>query len=120
MRRTESAVQQKTGGQLYWLLPESRLVSSASSPTSTPKLTPDFFVFEERYRPPVSTRLAASLSVGVAAAYGFWIEYCAHWNNDRFPYPFLTMMEVENRIYIYLGAALFAFLTFQTLNALHK
>lgn len=55
----------------------------------------------------------------VAAMYGFWIEYCAHWNM-RFPYPFLTLMEVDTRIYTYLGGAVFAFVMFAILNGIHK
>jgi hypothetical protein len=51
--------------------------------------------------------------------YGFWIEYCATLNG-RFPYPFLTIMELDHRMWTYMGAAAFAFTTFALLNAVHK
>jgi hypothetical protein len=58
--------------------------------------------------------------MGVTTAYSIWVEYCARWNNDRFPYPFLTMMQPEERVYTYMAAAAFAFIAFQILNGLHK
>lgn len=40
--------------------------------------------------------------------------------NGVFPYPFLDLMEPEERLYTYMGGATFAVVVFWILNALHK
>lgn len=79
----------------------------------------DFFKFEGKYVPPASTRLAAILSMILCTMYGFWVEYCGFWNK-RFVYPFLNIMDTNERIMAYMAGGAFAFIMFSILNALHK
>ncbi len=91
----------------------------ASRPPLPPPLTPDFFVLERKYRPPMSTWVAFVVAGTFTTAYVTWAEHCAS-INGKFPYPFLTIMSFEDRAKIYAASGLFALLVFRGLNALHK
>ena len=79
----------------------------------------DFFIFEKRYNPPASTAGAAVLAVSFGAAYSVWVEHCAK-QNGRFPYPFLNVMSMDERLAMYIGSTVLALVAFWGLNALHK
>jgi hypothetical protein len=106
-------------------------------------LSPDFFLRERKYKPPVSTYGAVILAAFSALAYGAWAEYCASHNGtckpslaskvswvvtDRFgetnlhpvPYPFLTISPLPVRAAIYASATGFALMAFWGLNAMHE
>jgi hypothetical protein len=48
-------------------------------------LSPDFFLRERKYKPPVSTYGAVILAAFSALAYGAWAEYCASHNGTCKP-----------------------------------
>lgn len=85
-------------------------------------LTPrtDFFALDSKYHPPISTRGALVMAMIIGVAYGFWTEYAAYHNDGMFPYPFLTQMAEDERIWVYLGGSALAVVVFWILNALHK
>lgn len=81
--------------------------------------SPDFFLFETRYRPPASTVGASALAVGFGAAYSTWVEHCAK-INGRLPYPFLNVMSRDERAAMYVGSTVLALLAFWGLNSIHR
>jgi predicted outer membrane lipoprotein len=84
-----------------------------------PKLISDFFVLEEKFRPPASTIGAPMLAASFGLVYSLWIEHAATINH-KFPYPFLNVMSVEQRIVFYIVAVVGALATFRLLNSLHR
>ena len=82
-------------------------------------ITLDFFLIEKRYTRPMSTLGATALSLSVGSAYSLWIEHCAT-INGQFPYPFLNLMNVSQRVEMYTGSTIGALLTFWGLNAMHR
>lgn len=79
----------------------------------------EFFAFEKRYTPPVSTIGAAAVAVTFGSAYSLWVEHTAS-INGRFPYPFLNVMDGQARVIMYVTSTLGAFAVFKLLNALHR
>lgn len=67
----------------------------------------------------MSTYIAFLVAATFGTGYAVWVEHCAS-INGKFPYPFLTIMDLEHRSWVYAGASLFALLVFRGLNALHK
>ncbi|KAK8869955.1 hypothetical protein IAR55_000524 [Kwoniella newhampshirensis] len=82
-------------------------------------LIADFFILERKFRPPVSTYGALLLATTFGTAYGFWAEHCASINGN-FAYPFLNIMNLQQRIATYAGATFGAWAVFRGLNKLHK
>lgn len=95
---------------------------ACSSPTMSVfgPLTPDFLFLEKKYKPPMSNIGAPFLAVSFGAAYCTWVEHCATMNNGKFPYPFLTIMNVPARITMYTCSTLFALVVFWGLNRVHR
>ncbi|ORY25722.1 FAR-17a/AIG1-like protein [Naematelia encephala] len=79
----------------------------------------DFFALERRYTPPASTFGAPILAFTFGGAYANWIEHCAS-INGKFPYPFLTVLDFQGRVAVYVGASVGALLVFWGLNAVHR
>jgi hypothetical protein len=79
----------------------------------------DFFVLEDKFRPPASTTGATVLAASFGLVYSLWIEHAAT-INGKFPYPFLTVMSGEQRIIFYIVAVIGALATFRLLNSLHR
>ncbi|WVW83274.1 hypothetical protein I302_105293 [Kwoniella bestiolae CBS 10118] len=79
----------------------------------------DFFFLERKYKPPASTFGALALAATFGTAYSLWVEHCASINGS-FPYPFLTIMNPQQRIMMYAGSTIMAWLVFRGLNAIHK
>nr|XP_031858838.1 uncharacterized protein CI109_005793 [Kwoniella shandongensis]KAA5525910.1 hypothetical protein CI109_005793 [Kwoniella shandongensis] len=82
-------------------------------------LIADFFLLERKFRPPQSTYGALLLATTFGIAYGFWAEHCAS-INGQFAYPFLNIMNLEQRVATYVGATFGAWAVFRGLNWLHK
>ena len=59
------------------------------------------------------------LAVAFGAGYSTWIEHCAK-KNGKFPYPFLDIMSIDERMSMYVGSTVLALGAFWALNALHK
>lgn len=78
----------------------------------------EFFVLEPPYFPPASTWGATFLASLLGTVYGSWIEHCAT-INDRFPYPFLTIMSFPQRIVMYASSTVLALASFWALNKVH-
>ncbi|GFZ46314.1 hypothetical protein JCM24511_04561 [Saitozyma sp. JCM 24511] len=78
----------------------------------------DFFLFERRYKPPASTRGATLLAVCFGTTYSLWVEYCAT-INEKFPYPFLNVMDPIQRVVMYSFSTALSLAAFRALNALH-
>ncbi|WRT66975.1 uncharacterized protein IL334_003940 [Kwoniella shivajii] len=79
----------------------------------------DFFVLEKKFKPPVSNYGSLLLAGAFGTAYSVWVEHCASINGS-FPYPFLTIMTFPQRLMMYSGSVVMAWLVFRGLNALHK
>jgi len=79
----------------------------------------DFFVLEKKFKPPASTKGANALATGFGLVYALWIEHAATINH-KFPYPFLNVMSVYQRIIFYIFAVIGALATFRLLNSLHR
>ncbi|KAL4253887.1 hypothetical protein ABKN59_004196 [Abortiporus biennis] len=79
----------------------------------------DFFLFEKKYKKSTAIYGALTMAAAYAVGYGLWVEECAK-ANGIFPYPFLTVNPLNVRIGIYAGAAMLAFVSFQTMNNLHS
>ncbi|WVQ70249.1 uncharacterized protein L199_008475 [Kwoniella botswanensis] len=79
----------------------------------------DFFFLERKYKPPASTIGAFALAASFGTAYSLWVEHCASINGS-FPYPFLTIMNPQQRVMMYVGSTVMAWTVFRGLNALHK
>jgi hypothetical protein len=86
----------------------------------SPRLTSlaDFFLFERRYKPPASTRGATLLALCFGTSYSLWVEYCAT-INEKFPYPFLNVMDPIQRVVMYSFSTALSLAAFRALNALH-
>jgi len=127
---------------IYWPLvlfsPKLILQVDPSSPPTAPALTylplgvdvslhaipivtllVDFIFLESKYARAESLYGAPVALSLMAAYYGSWVEYCASYNGS-FPYPFLTGNPLEIRIVIYAGAAIFALVSFWTINSSHS
>jgi hypothetical protein len=59
------------------------------------------------------------LAASFGLVYSLWIEHAATINH-KFPYPFLNVMSVEQRIVFYIVAVVGALATFRFLNSLHR
>ncbi|EIW69504.1 hypothetical protein TREMEDRAFT_30965 [Tremella mesenterica DSM 1558] len=79
----------------------------------------DFFLLEPKYRQPASTRGAALLAIIFGTTYSLWIEYASN-INGRFPYPFLTVMTLSQRVMMYVISTGLALGAFRFLNWLHR
>ncbi|KAH8833846.1 FAR-17a/AIG1-like protein [Flagelloscypha sp. PMI_526] len=79
-----------------------------------------FFLFEKKFSLKEVRQTAAVSILAFALWYGPWVEWCASYNNNKFPYPFLPEDSLPIRFTIYAGAALFAFISLQGINALHS
>jgi hypothetical protein len=79
----------------------------------------DFFVLEEKFRPPASTTGAALLAGSFGLVYSAWIEHASA-INGKFPYPFLNVMSIEQRVVFYIISVVGALATFRFLNSLHR
>ncbi|WWC85336.1 uncharacterized protein L201_000199 [Kwoniella dendrophila CBS 6074] len=79
----------------------------------------DFFFLEKKFKAPASTYGAFALAATFGAGYSIWVEHCAS-INGAFPYPFLTIMNPQQRIIMYVGSTFMAWAVFRGLNALHK
>jgi hypothetical protein len=115
------------------LLPAITLIIGMSDPSQSIPLSPglllnfylelalmiDFFVLEKKYKPPASTKGANALATGFGLVYALWIEHAATINH-KFPYPFLNVMSVYQRIIFYIFAVGGALATFKLLNSLHR
>jgi hypothetical protein len=99
------------------LLPAVALIIGTSP--FAPKLISDFFVLEEKFRPPASTTGAAALAGSFGLIYSAWIEHASA-INGKFPYPFLNVMSIEQRIVFYIVSVVGALATFRLLNSLHR
>jgi len=82
-------------------------------------LPADFFVLEEKFRPPASTIGAPMLAVSFGVVYSLWIEHAAT-INQKFPYPFLNELSGGQRGIFYMFAIVGALFTFRLLNGLHR
>jgi TRAP-type C4-dicarboxylate transport system permease small subunit len=76
-------------------------------------------VLEEKFRPPASTTGAALLAGSFGLVYSAWIEHASA-INGKFPYPFLNVMSIEQRIIFYIVSVVGALATFRFLNSLHR
>jgi hypothetical protein len=76
-------------------------------------------VLEEKFRPPASTTGAAFLAGSFGLVYSAWIEHASA-INGKFPYPFLNVMSIEQRIIFYVVSVVGALATFRFLNSLHR
>jgi hypothetical protein len=83
------------------------------------ELTLDFFVLEKKFKPPASTTGATALAATFGLVYSLWIEHASA-INGKFPYPFLNVMSIEQRIVFYIVAVVGALATFRFLNSLHR
>ncbi|WWC69613.1 uncharacterized protein I206_103556 [Kwoniella pini CBS 10737] len=79
----------------------------------------DFFFLEKKFKPPASNIGSFVLAATFGTGYSLWVEHCASINGS-FPYPFLTIMNFQQRIMMYVGSTLMAWLVFRGLNAIHK
>jgi hypothetical protein len=95
------------------------LLSSSVRHLCVPKLISDFFVLEEKFRPPASTTGAAALAGSFGLIYSAWIEHASA-INGKFPYPFLNVMSIDQRIIFYIVSVVGALATFRFLNSLHR
>ena len=63
---------------------------------------------------------APFLAISFGAAYSTCVEHCAKMNGGKFPYPFLTIMDLPGRITMYTCSTLFALFVFWGLNRVHR
>ena len=103
------------------LLPAVALILGQSSYSVfwASRLPADFFVLEEKFRPPASTIGAPMLAVSFGVVYSLWIEHAAT-INQKFPYPFLNELSGGQRGIFYMFAIVGALFTFSLLNNLHR
>ncbi|TFK42692.1 FAR-17a/AIG1-like protein [Crucibulum laeve] len=114
---TESVPSSSSDSPSLFRIPLSVDLALHASPAIA--LLIDFIFLEKKYRKK-GVLLGGPLSLSLFALwYGWWVEHCAKYNNNIFPYPFLTGNPFEIRIAIYIGATAFGILSFWMINKLH-